>query len=317
MVGIYKDMDIVLNEQQILILENNYEAWGCNLFEVKSEKREWCMNAQSKINNKKSKIQEQIDRIGKHLREDMNLSYSEKVKYYTEGDPFFNENVSNLKSAEELILPTCEKAKDTFDDFKSKLAEKFLFVDKENDKYTYNQLTKLNTNYTALSYLLTEFRSRKGLVGESFDQIFTKYFENPPNSLDESPFFNLIIEYFSKREEAVNIMSGVLKTIKGTSDIGAESEKSAFKILSEHFDEENIKVFSGDFSWPDFLGIDMLVLEQDLGWGWVPVQVKTNIDKCYGNKKFCKNICIGKDKITKKWKIKIYDGEKEINPSQI
>jgi hypothetical protein len=197
------------------------------------------------------------------------------------------------------------------------LAQKFLFVDKQNDKYTYNQLTKLNTNYTALAYLLTDFRSRKGLIGESFDQIFTKYFETPPNSMNESPFFNLIIEYFSNREEAVNIMSGVFKTIKGTGDIGAASETAALNILSEHFGEENVIVFSGDFSWPDFLGIDMLVLEEDLGWGWVPVQVKTNIDSCYGNKKFCNNICIGKEKKTQTWKIKIYDGGEEIDKSLI
>jgi len=317
MVGIYKGMKIVLSEQQILMLENTYEAWGCYLFEAKSEKREWCENAQSRIKYKKSKIQEQIDRVGKHLKEDKELSYSEKVKYYTETDSFFDENLANFNLAENLILPTCKKAKDTFDNFKKNLSEKFLFVDKENDKYTYNQLTKLNTNYTALSYLLTDFRSRKGLVGESFDQIFTKYFEAPRNSMDESPFFNLIIEYFSDRPEAIRIMNDVLKTIKGTGDIGAASELSTLTILSEHFGEENVIVFSGDFSWPDFLGIDMLVLEQDLGWGWVPVQVKTKLDKCYGNKKFCKNICIGKEKETQTWKIKIYDEGREIHPSEI
>jgi len=317
MVGIYKGMDIILNEQQISMLENNYEAWGCYLFEAKSEKREWCENAQSKIRYNKSKVQEQIDKVGKNLKEDRELPYREKVKYYTEGDPFFDENLANFNLAEELILPTCEKARETFDDFKSKLAEKFLFVDKEKDKYTYNQLTKLNSNYTALAYLLTDFRSRKALVGESFDQIFMRYFETPSDSLNESPFFNLIIEYFSGREDAVNIMSGVLKTIKGTGDIGAASELSALTFLSEHFGEENIKVFSGDFSWPDFLGIDIMIDEQDLGWGWVPVQVKTNIDSCYANKKFCKNVCIGKEKKTQNWKIKIYDGGKELHPSQI
>ena len=99
MVGIYKGMEIVLNEQQILMLENNYEAWGCYLFEAKSEKREWCENAQSKIKYKKSKIQEQIDKVGKHLKEDRELPYSEKVKYYTEGDPFFDENLANFNLA--------------------------------------------------------------------------------------------------------------------------------------------------------------------------------------------------------------------------
>lgn len=310
-------MRIILSEQQILMLESNYEAWGCYLFDAKSEKREWCENAQSKIQYKKSKVQKQIDKVGKHLKEDSELPYNEKVKYYTSGDTFFHENLANLNLSEKLILPTCDKAKDTFDNFKSNLAKKFLFVDNQNDKYTYNQLTKLNTNYTALAYLLTDFRSRKALVGESFDQIFTKYFETPSNSLNESPFFNLIIEYFSGREEAVNIMNGVLKTIKGTGDIGTESELSALTILSEHFGEENIIVFSGDFSWPDFLGIDMLIHEQDLGWGWVPVQVKTKISSCYGNKKFCKNICIGKKDKTENWEIKIYNEGQEIHPSQI
>jgi hypothetical protein len=311
-------MNIILKEQQVLILENNYESWGCNLFPDNSEKKEWCKNAQNKIIYNFSKVQEQIDKIGDHLKNDEEISYREKVKYYMSGDTFFDDNVNNLNLAEELISPTCEKGKKSIDNFKADLSKKFLFVDKINNKFKYSKLTRLNSNYSALAYLLTEFRDRKKLVGNTFKEIFESYFETPTDTLKESPFFNLIIHYFSNKKEAIEIMENVLKTIKGTDDMGRASEEQGFEFLSSHFGSENIKVFSGDFSWPDFLGIDMLINEKDLGWGWVPVQVKTSIGSCRPNRKFCKNICIGKDKSKNyNWDYRIYDGEKELHPSEI
>lgn len=304
-------MKVILTERQRLILESDTESWGCYLFPEKSENREWCTNASTKIKKKKSSIQQQIDRIGKYLKEDSEMSYREKVLYYTEGNPFFDENITNFKLSETLITQSCEKSKAAFNYFKSELSKKFLFVDKIQEEYRYSPLTKLNSNYTALAYLLTDYRKRASLVGMSFDEIFEKYFITPHNSMNESPFFNFIIKYFSGHNLAIEIMEKVLRTIKGTGDIGAATEVSAYKFLSEHFGENNIVVFSGDFSFPDFLGIDMVVNEEELGWGWTPVQVKTKIESCYGNRKFCKNICIGKNK-TKNWDIKIYDEDKEI-----
>ena len=310
------NMKIGLSEQQVLILENTYEAWGCNLFPKNSENREWCDTAKDKIKYNFSKVQDQIDKIADFLKNDVEQSYREKVKFYTEGDAFFEDNITNLNKLEEYLSPTCDRAEETIQKFKENIAEKFLFVEKENDKFKYSMLNRLNTNYSALAYLLTEFRDRKGLVGQTFDELFNTYFTKT-SGVGESFFFNLIINYFSDREEAVKIMEGVFKTIRGTDTIGKHSEEQAQQLLSKHFGEENVKVFSGDYSWPDFLGVDMIVQDDVLGWGWVPVQIKTSLSGCRPNKKFCKNICLGKKRFSQEWGIKLYDGNIEIDPSQI
>jgi hypothetical protein len=309
-------MKIGLSEQQVLVLESSYEAWGCKLFPKDSENREWCDTAKDRIRNNFSEIQYQIDKIGESLKTDAEQSYREKVKFYTEGDPFFEDNINNLNRLESYLSPTCDKAKETIDDFKEKIAQKFLFVDKENNKFKYSSLNKLNTNYSALAYLLTEFRDRKNLVGKTFDEIFNIYF-NQSSGAGESPFFNLIVNYFSDREEAIKIMEGVFKTIKGTSNIGKKSEEQAYELLVQHFGKENIEIFSGDYSWPDFLGVDMIVQDDVLGWGWVPVQIKSSLSGCRSNKKFCKNICLGKKRFSHEWGIKLYDGNDEIDPSNL
>jgi hypothetical protein len=73
--------------------------------------------------------------------------------------------------------------------------------------------------------------------------------------------------------------------------------------LVKNFGQDNVINFSGDFSWVDFLGVDMLVNSRDSG-GWVPVQIKTSIEKCVPNKKFCNNVCIGKK--YGKWEVRKY-----------
>lgn len=310
-------MEIVISEQQILMLENNHEAWGCNLFPKDSEDREWCKTAQSKIDWSRTKqIETQIARIAESLRTDAEIEFRDKVKFYSEEDPFFSENIENLNKLKEYLSLTCDKAEESINNLLKNLEEKFLFVEKQGEKFIYSQLTKLNSNYSALAFLLTEYRRRKKLQGQTFDDVFNEYFMKS-TGLGESPFFNLIISNFSKKEEAVNLINGVIQTIRNTERIGRESEEQAYKILADHFGEENVVIFSGDYSWADFLGADMIVHEDTLGWGWVPVQVKTRLHNCKPNKRFCKNICMGKKRFSDEWGIKLYDGENEINPSNL
>jgi hypothetical protein len=307
-------MKVILREQQILILESNYESWGCNLFPDKSEAKEWCENAKEKIrlNPYKKNIQNQIDHVGLLLKKDPEVTFQEKVKFYKENDPFFKKNVEDFVLAQELISPSCDKSEEAFRKEKEKYAKKFLFVDKLGEKYTYNNLSKLNSNFTALSYLLTKFREKNGLKGETFEIIFKNYFETPSNENlpKESEFVNFIFEYFSGKEEATSIMNDVLKTIQGTTDIGNKTEGELIPLLKKHFGEKNVKVFSGEGSFVDNVGIDVLVFDTEIG-GWVPTQIKTSIAGCKnGNSKFCKNVCIGKNKFKNyRWELKVYDGE--------
>ena len=298
-------MRIILSEQQILMLESNGESWGCNLFPENSEQKDWCKCTMGRIKSKYGLIQSEINKIADFLKSQTDLSGT--IKFYKEDDPFFSDNINNLNELAK-ILSSCNKTKDTIDNFKKDIAKKFLFVNKQEDKFTYSLLNRLNTNYSALAYILTDFRNRKVLKDSSFDDIFNSYFGTPKDSMSESYFFNLIVNYLSSKEsfaheKSKEIVDNILKTIKGTDDIGKKTEIEAYKYLVKTFGENNVKDFSGDYSWVDFLGVDMLVYDEK---GWVPVQIKTNPNECKSNTRFCRNICIGK-KNNYDWDVKPYN----------
>lgn len=286
------------------MLESNVDGWGCNLFPDNSEEKDWCKCTMGRIKFKYNLVQSEIDKIADFLKSQTDLSNT--IKFYKEDDPFFSDNINNLNKLAEL-LSYCGKTKETIDKFKKDIAKKFLFVNKEEDKVTYSLLNRLNTNYSALSYILTNFRNRKGMKNNSFDDIFNSYFYPPKDKMSESYFFNLIVNHLSSKESASHqkskeIVDNVLKTIRGTDDIGKKTEMIAYKYLVENFGEDNVKDFSGDYSWVDFLGVDMLVNGRE---GWVPVQIKTNSNECKSNNRFCRNICMGK-KNNNEWDIKEY-----------
>lgn len=303
-------MKIILTERQILILESDTNNWGCDLFDNNSEQKDWCRCSMGRItkNNYKTIIQNEIDRVSDFMKGEADLS--ERIKFYSEEDPFFSNNISNLNELQKLLSPNCaEKTKKTIENFKKDLAKKFLFVDKEEDKITYSLLNKLNTNYSALSYILTNFRDRAQMKNKSFDDIFDAYFKpvtkyrNDAEETSESEFTNLLINFFSKKPEFNEIIDNALKTIRGTDDIGKRTEMEAHDFLVKNFGQDNVKDFSGDYSWVDFLGVDMVVNSEKSG-GWIPVQIKTSIEKCVPNKNFCKNVCIGKYR--GEWEVRQY-----------
>jgi len=312
--GIYIDMKITLTEQQVLILESNYESWGCKLFPDKSEAREWCENAEKKVKLRpySEDIQNQINHVANLLKQDSEISLQDKVKFYKENDPFFKKDIEDFVLVEKLISPSCDKSENTFMEEREKIAKNFIFVNKSGEEYIYDDLTKLNSNYSAISYLLTKFREKNKLQGEIFEKIFENYFRNPLNENvpKESEFVNFIFNYFSKEEEATSTMNDVLKTIRGTTAIGDKTESEVIPLLQKHFGKDNVVVFSRNGSHVDKMGIDALVFDTETD-GWIPTQIKTSITACVkGNYRFCKNVCIGKNKYKNyRWELKIYYGE--------
>lgn len=300
----------VLSETTMLLLEQEEKNWGCDLFDNNSEQKDWCRCSMARITNRPYSdiIKNEINNISNFMKGQKDLS--ERIKFYSEEDSFFSNNISNLNELQKLLSYNCKKkTEETIQNFKKDLAKKFLFVDKEEDKITYSLLNKLNTNYSALSYILTNFRDRAQMKDKSFDDIFNTYFKpitkyrNDVEETSESKFSNLLINFFSKKTESNEIIDNVLKTIRGTDDIGKKTEMEAHKFLVENYGQDNVKDFSGDYSWVDFLGVDIVVNSKKSG-GWIPVQIKTSIEKCVPNKKFCKNVCIGKYR--GKWEVREY-----------
>jgi hypothetical protein len=320
------ELEKTVRNEILQIKERNPDGWnfGCNLF-YGSEK-EWCRNiAMREIRkpSRKKDIQDDIDLFSLELKQRKEDGVTERIKFYDENDDFFIENINNLNSLKEKISD-CAVGKKSIESFEEKLSSMFVFVKEIEDQIQYDELTKLNTNYSALSYLLTLHRRKmiENLSGmtksdPSFDAIFHSYFLGSDDERQKRypEFVRFLIRYIDGDDDSYKIMQYVYETIFETTEVGNASEKEVEGILNnlkEIKEIEDLKIFSGDFSFCDFLGVDMMI---KLEGYWFPVQVKTKYDNCYGNQKFCKNLCVGKK--GKKYIMALYDQSNIIEEVEI
>ncbi len=307
---------IILTESELIslikrIIKENYNKpksinnWGCFLFDENTVQRDFCSFSERQIKgSKKLKevVKDQIYEISNLIKD----SVPDIVKFYTEEDPYFEENRQNLKILEEK-LSYCNNTKNTIKKFiDEKIKNNFIFVSKNNDgNYVYDEINFLSTNYSALSYLLTEFKYRKKLDNYSFNDVFKLYFEDNynggPNKFNDSQFYNFLGNFLLAStsslvdENTKEIMKNLRETIKATRSAGQKFENEVYEELVSHVGgKHNVINFTGDGSWVDLLGVDMIY--KDETGIWIPVQVKSNFNDCASNKKFCINACVGKDR---------------------
>jgi hypothetical protein len=304
-------MDKVLKEQT-----NEFVRWGCNIFDEGSEQREWCENSIQKIKLKTKLITNIIENTKKLFTTESFEDLIQNIKIFNKDDEFFS---SRLQQFEDIKSLLCDKAKNSLDEkFISKFSSKSIFIYKKEEKEEYSLINKLNTNYSALSYLLTKFREKENLAGKPFEEIFEKYFglnEKQKNEGKESVFVNFLIDYFSKKEDADILMRNVLTTIEATTKKGKKSEKEAYNLLVKKYGEENVIDFSGDYSFVDMLGIDFVVRTPTIK-KYIPVQVKTGLEYCFGNGDLCENVCMGKDG-NGQWVIQLYNGNQSVKTFKV
>ena len=291
-------------------MSNKRTEWGCNRFPAYSEERDFCQLASKKIKFKVKSVKKLLDDIAFIVIMDVNDEISKKIKYVKEDDEYFTENFNNFRILEEKLSEQCELNKETFDDFRLKISSKFVILKELNEKFVWDEMSMLETNYSALAYVLTKFRE-KDKSKNSFDSCFQKYFlgsymqDLPESKQDLTIFQKLVLSYLADSLDEFDneIIEGVVDTIKGTYGMGKRSEIEAYEELKNSFSK--VIKFSGDFSFADSLGVDFLIFDD--GLGWIPVQVKTSFMNCYRNTKFCNSVCMGKE--NGRWKTKTYEQE--------
>lgn len=278
----------------------NKKEFGCFYFAKGSQNREFCekiAEPEFKKPSIKKDVQHRLKEIKDIVLASENKQLMQKVKEYSEKDDFFRENRNNLTNLETLLSPICEKNKDTIDNFKKELSSRFLFLKKEGENFVWDELSMLNTNYSALAYVLTKFREKAEDYNASFTQLYNKFFTGNTEKMDLSPFQRLVYNYLEETldEWQKKTIKETLEGIAETYRRGKIAEDEAVEYLTKFY--ELIK-FSGDFSFADALGVDFILKR---GEEYFPLQVKSNYSACYENSRFCGGGCIGKDK-NGKWK---------------
>jgi hypothetical protein len=316
-------MKILITESQLTVLikksitENINKPQfveGCNNFPKNSENREWCEKVKPNIINKISDIEKKIDYVKSFLQLEGFEDLVHNIEIYKKDDPFFSYRLSQLEEVKKL-LSGCDDFNKKIKEHLEKIERTAIFVNRNVNNYEYSILNKLESNYSAIAFLLTTFREKNNLIELKldFNSIYNMYFKSEGGN--ESPFTNFLINYFSledndniKRKNDKEIMKKVLATMEETTKMGAESEREAYEYLVSLFGNERVKDYTGDYSFVDMFGIDFMVYTKNLGW--IPVQVKSSEKKVKGSSKLCNNLGMGKK--DGKWEIKKFIGKTEV-----
>ena len=135
-----------------------------------------------------------------------------------------------------------------------------------------------------------------------------KYFFDDKNDDGLTPFevFMGKIASENKRE----IRERINQTIAQKTKDGQEIEDRFYEYITEQLGGSDVITYSGDYSFMDMIGIDLMVKNPENKW--VPIQVKKYAGGCDDNtiksarNHMCENWCVSNE--AKFWNIRVYNG---------
>jgi len=283
-----------------VISESTDEKYGCD-FLPNGIKKRFCKSIEYDLKNNRrytNFIQKKINEYSSGYLKNYDgnirsLEYDRTVDFFKERQAKVIVALEIFKSCNEIINLIKNKMLD--------FIKEYVIVDNNTN---YSQLNKLGTNYSALSYMITEVGFE--LYHDKTTDVIVNHFFDTYDNDGNTPFMKFM-ESFENDTPALN---NIVKTINQTTNIGKNTENEVKSFLTSEYPEikfsgDNYFVdFAGDYSFIDMIGIDFAI---NLNGNWIPIQVKTNINSCkpLNGVKNCENWCIGKD-TNKNFDIKIY-----------
>jgi hypothetical protein len=191
---------------------------------------------------------------------------------------FYEERIKELDDFIEAIDEDCPKVKKKLKIQKEKLEKEGIkgLIFHIDEKPEYSFFNRLNTNYSALSIILTKYvidnfnidlidLSSREKIGEFIDA-------NIRHSEDLKKFIKNFI-FNDSDKEIEKFRNSVIYTMASTRVTGLKVERSFANLLDSH----GVKYLStlDDYSFVDMAGFDFLVKFPKYGY-YVPVQIKTS-----------------------------------------
>lgn len=281
-------------------------AVGCDYFPEHTNDHRWCKFAENKLMRNTRKVRQAMDEYVKNYLSTYSTGVR-AVKYDKEHE-FFSERREMVVDALDKFKNSCPKLRKYIIDRMVKFTEEYVIW---NEEQQYDLLNKLNTNYTATAFMMTSELPEYYKTNVTFDNVM-EYFFTTKNKDGLTPFEEFMgkIESENKKE----IRNRINQTITQKTKEGSVIEEKFYEYISEQIGPENVVVYSGDYSFMDMIGIDMLVRNPE--GKWVPVQVKKYVGGCddttirYARQHMCENWCVSNE--AKYFNIKVYDGERMV-----
>ena len=284
----------ILVEQDLSFVET-----GCNNFAKTSYDYKWCKFAENKLNINLRKAANAIERYKREYMSEWKSGL--RAVKYDKTMTFFSDRRSDVIDGMKHFKKDCPKLYNYIINRMIKFTESYVIL---NDEGQYDLLNKLNSNWSALAFLMT-----KKLPNEykSIDwQAATKYFFDRVEPLSGlTPFEKVLSEFHDEKNE---LREKINLTINRTTAEGQKIEDEFFNFVKK-FTE--VIQYSGDYSFMDMMGIDMVI--KGSSGKWVPVQVKkfgSGCSKGLSRSEMCENWCVSWEK--NDWVIRTFFGDKLI-----
>jgi hypothetical protein len=149
--------------------------------------------------------------------------------------------------------------------------ELIMVVDSENQ---YSLLNRLDTHYSAKSYLLTNLMLRRLNNKENLNNISDEKLREELYNVMSDNSVGEIAEYLSKTLETnKEFHDYFFGSLSFSRDKGNQVENDVFEFLRGKYGAENVIEFSGDFGFVDYFGVDGVVIINGQAH---PVQISTS-----------------------------------------
>lgn len=269
-----------------IITESTYKNYGCNLLKEGNAKR-FCKSIEGELRGNKKYLDTSINAL-KNYSSNYLSNYKEGIRSIK-----FDETLKFFKERDFMVKTALEKFKDCGEiinlikDSIEKFINDYVIVD---DRGEYSFLNKLNTNYSAIAYMITV--SNYDIYYDKTTDVIINHFFNSSDKDGNAPFMKYLERYLIKPGDT---FENILNTIKSTTEIGTNTESKAKEYLKKECPKNNLIDFTGDYSFIDMIGIDFAIeIKKD---AWIPIQVKTNERDCHPLKgvKSCENWCMYKN----------------------
>lgn len=163
------------------------------------------------------------------------------------------------------------------------------YIKDEENKYEYSYFNRLNTNYSAVAIMLTGYAIDYNKINDDEIKVIEDFRENGQEYIK-----NVVRNYSNNLNTKIkHITNSIINTIATTRSIGSKSEREFINLLNNQgIDYVNTL---DDFSFVDFLGVDLIVKFPKFGH-YTPVQVKSSWPgKGIPSKlkKYCEKDCFG------------------------
>lgn len=269
---------------------------GCEYFEKDSDDYRWCKFAENKLQKSTRIPKKAIERYKTDILSQFETGV--RAKKYDKSYKFFSDRRSHVIDALDKFKEDCPQFSNYIIEQMAKFVNSHVILNENNE---YDLLNKLNTNWSALSFVLTaELPSEYKTL--DFNSALNYFFEKTDAESATTPFEDFMEKVVSSVDNESR--NKIYQTIREKSRQGQVIEDEFFNYIKKY---TKAIQYAGDYSFMDMIGVDMVILNPENKW--VPVQVKKYAGGCESleyRKQMCENWCVSYEKTV--WKIRVFNG---------